>query len=157
MSSHRKDDQRRKVEKGFCTWCGDELLVTEAGLEWAKQNLKPRDEVFKLAIGDKWPRVRSWHPWCVKAYMLRNNAGQTRWYVYQRDNGACAVEGCGQGDDGSIGRYGCWEADHIVPLIDGGSFEVENLQTLCRKHHKEKTKREAGERAARRRGEALVK
>lgn len=163
MSSHRRDDQRRKVEKGFCTWCGDELLVTAEGLAWAKDNSRENGghylagEVLACKVGDVWPRVRKWHPWCVKAYMLRNNSGQTRSYVWRRDAGKCAVAGCGQGDDGSIRRHGCWEADHIVPLVDGGSFEMENLQTLCRGHHKEKTRREAGERAARRRAEAGAK
>jgi len=157
MSSHRRDDQRRKVEKGFCTWCGDELLVTEEGLKWARENSHKNGghyragEVLRCKVGDVWPRVRKWHPWCVKAYMLRNNAGQTRYYVYERDKGACVVEGCEYGKPDTYGRYGYWEADHIVPLIDGGSFEMENLQTLCRNHHKEKTKREAGERAERRR------
>ena len=135
-------------------WCGDELLVTEAGLGWARENLKPEDCVFKCAIGDKWPRVKKWHPWCVVAYMLRNNPGQTRWYVYKRDKGACAVQGCDHAKPDTQGRYGYWEADHIAPLVDGGSFEMENLQTLCRDHHKQKTSREAGERAASRKAVA---
>lgn len=43
------------------------------------------------------------------------------------------------------------EVDHVVPLIDGGSFSVANLQLLCREHHARKTAREAGRRARRRR------
>lgn len=51
------------------------------------------------------------------------------------------------------------EVDHIVPLVDAdehgldplGRFGLENLQLLCVPHHKAKTAREAGERAARRR------
>ena len=118
--------------------------MTEEGLKWARDNLKPRDEVFTKAIGDRWPRVRKWHPWCVRSYMLRNNPGRTRHYVWMRDRGKCVIENCVSGS---------WQADHIVPLIDGGSFEMSNLQTLCRRHHNLKTAREAGERASRRKQE----
>lgn len=40
-----------------------------------------------------------------------------------------------------------WAADHIVPLVDGGTFDIENLQTLCLACHKQKTAREASARA----------
>jgi 5-methylcytosine-specific restriction endonuclease McrA len=47
-------------------------------------------------------------------------------------------------------RQSLWELDHIVPLIDGGDHGLANLQTLCTPCHKEKTVREARERAERR-------
>lgn len=37
-----------------------------------------------------------------------------------------------------------WEADHIVEVRHGGEHDLENLQTLCIKCHKEKTKANAG-------------
>jgi 5-methylcytosine-specific restriction endonuclease McrA len=43
-----------------------------------------------------------------------------------------------------------WELDHIVPLADGGTHELANMQTLCRPCHRAKTAREAAERARRR-------
>ncbi|MBW9332464.1 HNH endonuclease [Herbaspirillum sp. RU 5E] len=39
------------------------------------------------------------------------------------------------------------EVDHRDPLWRGGSNERSNLQGLCKAHHDEKSKREAGERA----------
>jgi 5-methylcytosine-specific restriction endonuclease McrA len=36
-----------------------------------------------------------------------------------------------------------------VPLIDGGGFDLDNLQLLCTKCHKSKTAAENSERAAR--------
>lgn len=39
------------------------------------------------------------------------------------------------------------EVDHKVPLIDGGSDTVRNLQLLTEKQHADKTAREARERA----------
>ncbi|WP_443047786.1 HNH endonuclease [Streptomyces sp. H39-S7] len=31
------------------------------------------------------------------------------------------------------------EVDHIVSVAKGGSWELDNLQTLCRPHHRRKT------------------
>jgi hypothetical protein len=44
-----------------------------------------------------------------------------------------------------------WEADHRIPLEDGGPHHMDNLQVLCVPHHRRKTAAEAKERAARRR------
>lgn len=44
-----------------------------------------------------------------------------------------------------------WDADHIVPLIDGGPNTMDNAQTLCLPHHRAKTAAEARARAATRR------
>ncbi len=46
-------------------------------------------------------------------------------------------------------RQSFWELDHIVPLIDGGSHDDENLQTLCTPCHAAKTAGEARVRATR--------
>lgn len=42
-----------------------------------------------------------------------------------------------------------WEADHVVPVVDGGSFLLPNLQTLCAPDHRNKTSLESGWRAKR--------
>lgn len=35
-------------------------------------------------------------------------------------------------------QSGRWDADHIVPIAEGGAFARENLRTLCRPcHHRE--------------------
>jgi len=42
------------------------------------------------------------------------------------------------------------EIDHIVPLSEGGApLDRENLQGLCREHHREKTRAEHRARYAR--------
>jgi HNH endonuclease len=44
-----------------------------------------------------------------------------------------------------------WDADHTVALDEGGSHQLENVQTLCWACHRAKTAEHAARRAARRR------
>lgn len=44
-----------------------------------------------------------------------------------------------------------WEADHIVPLAEGGTNDLDNYRTLCLSCHKAETKALAGRLAAARR------
>ena len=37
--------------------------------------------------------------------------------------------------------------DHIKPILEGGSDDLDNLQSLCHSHHDIKTATEAGSRA----------
>lgn len=41
-----------------------------------------------------------------------------------------------------------WDADHTVPLVEGGANTVENMRTLCLPCHKRQTRALAGRRAA---------
>ena len=53
--------------------------------------------------------------------------------VFERDGWRCT----------SCGKAGWLECDHIEPLERGGApFEMDNLQTLCRCCHIDKTRRE---------------
>jgi hypothetical protein len=87
--------------------------------------------------------------------------------VRKRDRGRCAackldtyavrrkIRAIGRGATRELRRLGfkprksLWELDHIVPLIDGGSHELDNLQTLCTPCHVKKTAEEARLRSAR--------
>jgi 5-methylcytosine-specific restriction protein A len=40
------------------------------------------------------------------------------------------------------------EVDHVVPLFKGGADHESNFDSLCVEHHKEKTARDKGARAA---------
>lgn len=68
--------------------------------------------------------------------MIRNKLLRAK--VLERDSGICAR--CGRFDQK-------WQGDHIVPISMGGKDELDNLQTLCRIHHAEKTVSEAPIRA----------
>ena len=137
---------------GHCRWCGTEILGKNGSILLGR----------RLHDGDC--------RWNFRAA----GYGMMRWAVFHRDKGVCAV--CGGGDDpdnhflgtrnmvevGSGAMRGRgnewdtgWEADHIYPLwlVDRSSFKawrywtLENLQTLCSVHHKEKSRREARIRA----------
>ena len=45
-------------------------------------------------------------------------------YVFQRDQYRCQSCGCFPAED-------CLQVDHILPLAQGGSNDLSNLQTLC--------------------------
>jgi 5-methylcytosine-specific restriction endonuclease McrA len=94
----------------------------------------------------------------VDEYLLRTSPGGIRAAVQKRDHGICAE--CGLPCDRCcpvVGQYtGGWAADHIVPVWrGGGECGLDNLQTLCVPCHRQKTAREAAERAALNRPEPL--
>jgi 5-methylcytosine-specific restriction endonuclease McrA len=55
-----------------------------------------------------------------------------RFYLFDRQGGRCAI--CGQplGDD--------FQIDHIIPWAEGGPTNTNNLQAICPKCHKTKTR-----------------
>jgi hypothetical protein len=52
--------------------------------------------------------------------------------VYRRDQGICCI--CGEDDD-------AWEADHIIPISEGGPDSLDNMRTLCVACHRGETRR----------------
>lgn len=54
----------------------------------------------------------------------------------------------------SLNKPSAWEADHILPVVEGGGeCTLDNLRTLCHPCHKKETKALAERRAAARRAE----
>jgi 5-methylcytosine-specific restriction enzyme A len=94
--------------------------------------------------------------WCVEEWRLRSNPGHLRDRVLQRDRGICAVCGLdclaefrrirrlrGTGrlkafaEWGQGSRKSLWDADHIVPVIEGGGeCDLSNMRSLCLKCHR---------------------
>lgn len=94
--------------------------------------------------------------WCVEEWKLRTSPGHVRQRVLERDRGICAV--CGmdclaemrhlkrlrgtarlraQEQWGLKGRKSLWDADHIVPVAEGGGeCDLSNMRTLCLKCHR---------------------
>jgi 5-methylcytosine-specific restriction protein A len=100
--------------------------------------------------------------YCVDQWRLRTDPGYVRERVFARDRGVCA--GCGadtvaifaalkraRGKERAAGlrfygmktissRRSLWDADHIVPVAEGGGqCDLDNLQTLCVACHREAT------------------
>ena len=116
--------------RGLCRWCGSEV---------------PRG------------RFTFCGPECVHAWRLRTDPGYLREQVFGRDHGVCA--GCGldtealrkekrkldfaarrrfESEWGT--RRHLWDADHIVPVIEGGGeCDLSNMRTLCLRCHRAAT------------------
>jgi 5-methylcytosine-specific restriction endonuclease McrA len=106
--------------------------------------------------------------------------------VWARDRGVCAGCGCDTGFLGRIARVlrrrddaeamwmvkaawgmerrpcgqwevpNLWEADHIIPLVMGGTNDLANYRTLCLTCHKAATANLARSRSKRRRQTAMT-
>jgi 5-methylcytosine-specific restriction enzyme A len=153
----RPAEARRQVEKrdrGICAVCGVDTLQIERIAEllcllahgaWriAYGGVQKSYGVADSALG---PRPANWHryPSAAKAVLwLDWLQHMCLWWF------GCWVR---------IGRSGItgphlWEADHIVPVVEGGgaSRDVDplaNLRTLCRHCHKAETRALAARRAA---------
>ena len=97
--------------------------------------------------------------WCVEEWKLRTNPGHLRERVLKRDCGICSA--CGvdclalfrhirrlrgtarvkaEAEWGSHGRKSLWDADHIIPVAEGGGeCDLANMRTLCLKCHRNHT------------------
>ena len=86
---------------------------------------------------------------CVHEHLIRSDPGYARLSVEARDGRVCAA--CGR-----VADEGDWQADHIVPVAEGGgSCGLDNLRTLCTGCHKAATA-ELAARLARARREAAA-
>lgn len=90
---------------------------------------------------------------CADRFYLRSRPHHARYMVFQRDKGVCAkchinvFAGTGR-TPRARGTGDLWQADHIVPVIEGGGeCDLENYRTLCTACHKEETRLLAARRA----------
>lgn len=99
--------------------------------------------------------------WCVNEWRLRTNPGYLREQVLARDRGVCALCGADtlaawrelkrsrgvhrlrlleQWGLSRISRKSLWDADHIVPVSEGGGeCDLDNMRTLCLVCHRRAT------------------
>jgi 5-methylcytosine-specific restriction endonuclease McrA len=101
--------------------------------------------------------------WCVTEWRLRTDPGYLREKTFERDHGICAE--CGTDTTAawiqlkrsragartrllshwglkSLSRRSLWDADHIVPVAEGGGeCDLANIRTLCLICHREATRR----------------
>ena len=94
--------------------------------------------------------------WCVGEWKLRSSPSYLREKVFERDRGVCAIcrmnclaeyrrikrlRGAAKAkvilEWNLRGRRSLWDADHIVPVVEGGGeCDLSNMRTLCLKCHK---------------------
>ncbi len=101
--------------------------------------------------------------YCVHEWKLRSQPQYLRGQVYQRDRGICASCGVdtifevrrlrrsrGTRRDELMKHWGLrtrlrkslWDADHILPVIEGGGeCDLDNIRTLCLRCHRAATAR----------------
>lgn len=97
--------------------------------------------------------------WCVEEWKLRTDPSHLRERVLERDRGICAVCGLdciaqlnsikrlrGSARTRALGtwklrgRKTLWDADHIIPVAEGGGeCDLSNMRTLCLKCHRAHT------------------
>lgn len=102
--------------------------------------------------------------WCVEEWRVRSDPGYVREKVLERDRGICASCGIdclkaerelkrlrgtarlkafldwGLRAGARSARKTLWDADHIVPVVEGGGeCDLENIRTLCLKCHRAAT------------------
>lgn len=129
---------------GHCRWCG--RPVSQGRRTWCSQD-------------------------CVDAYMIRSSGSSVGYRIRERDQGVCAICGYPTAELEYLVRdkrrrfdlepiyWGPWwsavydrrslsEADHIVPVVEGGGCcGLENYRTLCVPCHKAETAALAARRA----------
>lgn len=130
----RKSLPRGPNGRGLCRWCALEV---------------PRG------------RYTFCSAWCVHEWKLRSQPAYLREQVLLRDRGVCA--GCGidtlaalrrlmrarganrqkllqHWQPGSRRRRSLWDADHIIPVAEGGGeCDLQNIRTLCLRCHRAAT------------------
>jgi 5-methylcytosine-specific restriction protein A len=130
------DEKRGAGGRGLCRWC--------------KQEVAGRRRTF---CSDP----------CVHEWRLRSSTSYLRDCVLERDRGVCAIcsldtvrlrrrvmrlpfakrmaELRALQQKGTVlrGRKTWWEADHVVPVVEGGDSNLDNVRTLCIPCHRNVT------------------
>jgi len=107
------------------------------------------------------PRRTFCSEWCVHEWKLRTDPGYLRERVFLRDQGVCTVcrtdtheswlrlkRARGERRTEMLRKWGLtkmnrrtlWDADHIVPVVEGGGeCDLSNIRTLCLRCHRDAT------------------
>jgi 5-methylcytosine-specific restriction endonuclease McrA len=135
-------EQARDQGQHVCVWCGVSLTGTRRQ-RWCGQKCVL---TYQIAKGDqgaarKWLR-RDWESG-PRGYTLREHLPCA---ICGLDMSETAIEARLADEPPSAKRRALlrdqhrWEADHIVPLVEGGAAHPSNLRVLCRVCHLDETR-----------------
>lgn len=126
----REAPNRKPYHVLTCPICEKEFEVPERRLVKAKYcSCKCLNEAKSRVTGDDHPLWKGGFD--LYGRMLSQNEGsfyRNRKIILDRDDHACRH--CGFKGDSKI-----MDVHHIVPVVQGGTSTVDNMITLCRKHH----------------------
>ncbi len=139
----------RPVGRGRRTWCSQECvdrfsLLTDWG--YIRFKVFERDKGICAACGLDTEKKREVHR--IATHTLWRWANEHNIYEWINVKRSLERQWC-------IRRGDIWDADHIIPVSEGGGNELENLRTLCIRCHKLDTAQVAARAAERRRKEKL--
>jgi 5-methylcytosine-specific restriction protein A len=137
----------KRRDGGICAGCGRDCVALHRDLEMVASRSAGEfvDQIVSLKLEK---RVDQWRLWIALA----------RCESLDREHGreADRAKNSLRLDLSRRGIYfvrTLWDADHVVSLEEGGSHQLENIQSLCWACHKTKTAEHAKRRAARRQAE----
>lgn len=106
------------LPNGHCRWCG--------GILPSKDSFKDKRFYSEYYCPQPSKCRKLWGSWFYRNYTW----GGVRQRVMNRDSYACVI--CGEYAE---------EVDHIKAISLGGlPFQLENLRSMCKKHHRRKTR-----------------
>ncbi len=91
------------------------------------------------------PHDRAHHQGVDRKNPGRGHPTAVKLRIFERDGGVCHISGR------KITASDKWDADHIIPLADGGEHRESNLAPAIREAHQHKTAQENAARAVTRR------
>ncbi len=101
-------------QRGKCCWCGGALKGRQT--RWCGEA-------------------------CVDHYLIaKGDQSRARRILWKRDAGKCAICKTTPDERKAAGLGRTWDADHAVPIVEGGALAISNLRTLCRPCHLQVTR-----------------
>ena len=125
------------------------IVIVPRASSAVRAGLRPDNPLRKRGVSEC--LIRSECPWHIEREAERREKRRAaaarrrpnlRAAVAERDGGLCV-------DCGEV--HELWDADHALPLEDGGEHSLSNLVTRCRVDHRSKTAQENRRRARRKR------
>jgi 5-methylcytosine-specific restriction protein A len=132
------------LPKGSCRWCGEPIVFVDDVPYRYKRRERHRGDEWEVGDGRNCRREHN-----------RTFAATPRDLIMHRGD-PCCVD-CGEAEvwvqpEEGEGYWlpGDWEADHVIPVEDGGPHTPTNICRRCVPCHRAKTNRENAERRRRR-------